>query len=84
MIGWLTEYKEKVKTMKQIVPQKVIIEFDGESFHSGIFFYKVNNDGAIGRLQSIGIGNAEFSMPVMNGILQSFIERAKVTEAIDE
>jgi len=70
--------------MKQIVPQKAIIEFDGEVFHSGIFFYKVNNDGAIGRLQSIGIRNAEFSRPAMNAILQSFIEQAKKTEAINE
>jgi hypothetical protein len=70
--------------MKQIVPQKVIVEFDGEAFHSGIFFYKVNNDGAIGRLQSIGIKNAEFSKPMMNNILQSFIALAKKTEAIDE
>ncbi|MFA4905035.1 MAG: hypothetical protein WC645_00875 [Candidatus Margulisiibacteriota bacterium] len=70
--------------MKQIVPQKVIIEFDGEVFHSGIFFYKINNDGVIGKLQSIGIKNAEFSKPAMNEILQSFIRQAGKTEAVNE
>ncbi len=70
--------------MKQIIPQKVIVEFDGDAFHSGIFFYKVNNNGVISRLQSIGIKNAEFSRPVMNTILQSFIELAGKAEAANE
>ena len=70
--------------MKQIVSQKVIIEFDGDVFHSGIFFYKINDDGVIGKLQSIGIKNAEFSMQTMNKILQSFIDQAKKAEAINE
>ncbi len=70
--------------MKQIIPQKVMIEFDGDVFHSGIFFYKINSDGAIGKLQSIGIKNAEFSKPVINDILMSFIEQARRAEGINE
>lgn len=68
--------------MKELIPQKMVIEFDGDVFSNGFIFYKVNEDGVIGKFKSVGIKNAEFSKPALNAILAAFIQHAKETEGI--
>lgn len=69
---------------KKLIPEKVIIEFDNGAFSSGVIIYKVNNNGAISRVKTIGIKNADFSKPMLNGLLQKFIQHAQNAEGIQE
>ena len=66
------------------MPEKVIIEFENSAFSSGIILYKVNDNGAISRVKTIGIKNADFSKPMLNGLLQKFIQHAQTAEGIQE
>lgn len=68
--------------MKELIPQKVVIEFDCDVFSNGVIFYKINEDGVIGKFKSVGVKNADFSKPALNEILARFIEHAKETEGI--
>lgn len=68
--------------MKELIPQKTVIEFDGDVFLNGVIFYKVNDDGVIGKFKSVSIKNADFSKPALNAILAAFIQFAKETEGI--
>jgi len=69
---------------KNLIPTKVIIEFDNGAFSSGVIIYKVNDNGAISRVKTIGIKKADFSKPLLNGVLQKFIKHAEDAEGIQE
>ncbi len=69
---------------KKLIPSKVIIEFDNGVFVSGVILYKVNDSGEISRIKTIGIKNADFSKPLLNGLLQKFIKHAESAEGIQE
>jgi len=69
---------------KTIIPQKVLIEFNEGSFYSGVIMYKINDNGVISKTRSIGIKDAGFSKPVLNGILQKLISHANNSEGINE
>jgi hypothetical protein len=69
---------------KKLLPEKVIIEFEEGAFSSGVILYKVNDNGAISRVKTIGIKNADFSKPLLNGILQKFIKHAQDAEGVQE
>jgi len=69
---------------KKLIPEKVIIEFENGAFSSGVILYKVNDNGAITRIKTIGIKNADFSKPLLNGVLQKFIQHAQNAEGIQE
>jgi len=68
--------------MKELIPQKVVIEFDGGVFSNGVIFYKINEDGVIGKFKSVGVKNADFNKPALNDVLAQFIRHAKETEGI--
>jgi hypothetical protein len=68
--------------MKELIAQKVVIEFDGNVFSNGVIFYKINEDGVIGKFKSVSVKNADFSKPALNGILAQFIAYAKEMEGI--
>jgi len=67
---------------KTLMPSKVIIEFENGIFVSGVILYKVNDNGAISRVKTIGIKNADFSKALLNGVLQKFIKHAQDAEGI--
>ena len=69
---------------KKLIPTKAIIEFDNGVFVNGVILYKVNDSGAISRIKTIGIKNADFSKPLLNGLLQKFIKHAQDAEGIQE
>ena len=69
---------------KKLIPSKVIIEFDNGVFVTGVILYKVNDGGEITRVKTIGIKNADFSKPLLNGLLQKFIKHAESAEGIQE
>lgn len=69
---------------KKLIPSKVIIEFENGAFVSGVILYKVNDNGAISRVKTIGIKNADFSKPLLNGLLQKFIKHAQDAEGAVE
>lgn len=69
---------------KKLIPSKVIIEFENGTFVSGVILYKVNDSGAISRVKTIGIKNANFSKPLLNGLLQKFIKHAHDAEGVVE
>lgn len=69
---------------KKLIPSKVIIEFDSGVFVNGVILYKVNDSGEISRVKTIGIKNADFSKPLLNGLLQKFIKHAQDAEGIQE
>ncbi len=69
---------------KKLIPSKVIIEFDNGAFVSGVILYKVNDSGEISRVKTIGIKNADFSKPLLNGLLQKFIKHAESAEGTQE
>ncbi|PIQ86668.1 MAG: hypothetical protein COV73_04335 [Candidatus Omnitrophica bacterium CG11_big_fil_rev_8_21_14_0_20_43_6] len=69
---------------KKLIPNKVIIEFDNGVFVSGVILYKVNDGGEITRVKTTGIKNADFSKPLLNGLLQKFIKHAESAEGIQE
>lgn len=69
---------------KKLIPSKVIIEFDNGVFVNGVILYKVNDGGEITRVKTIGIKNADFSKPLLNGLLQKFIKHAQDAEGIQE
>ena len=69
---------------KTIIPQRVIIEFNEGSFHNGVILYRINDNGVVGKTRSIGIKEAGFSKPVLNGMLQKIISHANNAEGIDE
>ena len=67
---------------KTLMPSKVIIEFENGIFVSGVILYKVNDSGEISRVKTIGIKNADFSKPLLNGLLQKFIKHTQDAEGI--
>lgn len=69
---------------KELIPKKLVIEFNEGSFFNGVLIYKINDNGIIGRFKSVGIKGANFSKPTLNGILQKFIEHARKSEDINE
>lgn len=69
---------------KKLIPNKVIIEFDNGIFVNGVILYKVNNSGEISRVKTVGIKNADFSKPLLNGLLQKFIKHAQDAEGAQE
>jgi len=69
---------------KKLIPAKLIIEFENGSFVNGVILYKVNDSGVIGKVKTIGIKNADFSKPLLNGLLQKFIKHAHDAEGIVE
>jgi len=69
---------------KRLLPEKMIIEFEDGKFVNGVILYKVSDNGAVSKTKSIGIKNADFSRPVLNGLLQKFIQHAKTSEAIPD
>jgi uncharacterized protein YkvS len=69
---------------RTIIAQKVVIEFNEGSFLNGVIMYKVNDNGVISKTRSIGIKDAGFSKPVLNGIIQKIISHAYKSEGINE
>lgn len=69
---------------KELIPTKLVIEFNEGSFFDGVLIYKINDNGVIGRFKSVGIKGASFSAPTLNGILQKCIQHARKNEDIDE
>ena len=69
---------------KKLIPAKLIIEFENGVFVNGVILYKVNDSGVIGKVKTIGIKNADFSKPLLNGLLQKFIKHAHDAEGVVE
>ena len=70
---------------KELVPHKIIIEFENNTFKDGIFLYKIKEDGIILKgYKSIAIKNMGFSIPQMNGILGKVKAKTKDIEKIKE
>jgi len=69
---------------KKLIPAKLIIEFESGAFVNGVILYKVNDSGVIGKVKTIGIKNADFSKPLLNGLLQKFIKHAHDAEGVVE
>jgi len=69
---------------KKLIPAKLIIEFENCAFVNGVILYKVNDSGVIGKVKTIGIKNADFSKPLLNGLLQKFIKHAHDAEGVVE
>lgn len=69
---------------KNLIPTKLIIEFENGVFVSGVILYKVNDSGVISKVKTIGIKNADFSKPLLNGLLQKFIKHAQDAEGVVE
>jgi len=66
---------------KKLIPQKIVIEFIDGKFSNGAIIYKVNDNGALSRTRSIGLKNASFSKPALNGLLEKFAKHAKKSES---
>ena len=70
---------------KELVPHKIIIEFEKNVFRNGIFLYRVKENGVmIKGYKSIGIKNMGFSIPQMNDILSKVKAKTKDIEKIKE
>jgi hypothetical protein len=69
-----------MQIVKDLLPQKIIIEFDGEAIASTMLFYKVNDGGVIGRMQSVSVKNADIKKAALNSLLGKFIDYAKIME----
>lgn len=68
---------------RKLLPTKIVIEFDKGNFINGFILYKVDDEGVITRTRTVGLRNASFSRPVLNGIIQKFIEHAQTAEGIN-
>jgi hypothetical protein len=69
---------------KKLIPGKIVIEFVDGKFTNGVILYKVNDNGAVSRVKSVGIKNADFSKPALNGLMEKFIKHAKKSEVIPD
>ena len=70
---------------KELVPHKIIIDFENNTFKNGIFLYRVKEDGVMVKgFKSIAIKNMGFSIPQMNGILSKVKAKTKDIEKIKE
>jgi len=69
---------------KKLIPSKIVIEFVDGKFTNGVILYKVNDKGVISKIKSVGIKNADFSKPALNGLLGKFIKHAKKSEVIPD
>ena len=69
---------------KKLIPDKIVIEFVDGKFTNGVILYKVNDNGAVSRVKSVGIKNADFSKPALNGLMEKFIKHAKKSEVIPD
>ncbi|MBU1919187.1 hypothetical protein KKF63_13775 [bacterium] len=69
---------------KKLIPSKIVIEFVDGKFTNGVILYKVNDNGALSKIKSIGIKNADFSKPVLNGLMEKFIKHAKKSEGFPD
>ncbi len=68
---------------KNLIPCKLVIEFEKGEFVNGVLIYKINDNGVISRFKSVGIKNAGFDKPTLSGILQKINSHAKQAEGID-
>jgi len=70
---------------KELVPHKIIIDFENNTFKNGIFLYRVKEDGVMVKgFKSIAIKNMGFSIPQMNDILSKVKNKTKDIEKIKE
>jgi hypothetical protein len=69
---------------KKLIPCKVVIEFENGEFLNGAILYKVNDGGEISRVKNIGIKDADFSKPTLNGLLKKFIKHASQSEGAQD
>ena len=69
---------------KKLIPSKIVIEFVDGKFANGVILYKVNDSGAVSKIKSIGIKNADFSKPVLHGLLEKFVKHAKKSEGFPD
>lgn len=69
---------------KNLIPCKVVIEFENGEFFNGVILYKVNDSGVIGRMKSIGLKDASFNKTTLNGLLQKFTKRANQSEGVED
>ena len=69
---------------KELIPYKVVIEFENGEFLNGVILYKVNDGGVIGRMKSIGLKDASFNKTTLNGLLQKFIKHANQSEGVSD
>lgn len=69
---------------KKLIPGKIVIEFVDGKFTNGVILYKVNDNGALGKIKSVGIKNADFSKPALNNLLEKFIKHAKKSEGFSD
>ena len=69
--------------MKELIPHKIIIEFEDGAFKDGIILYRVKTDGVLHKgYKSIAIKNIGFSKPNMNAILEKIKTHVKSVEQI--
>ena len=70
--------------MKKLMPHKIVIEFEDGGFKSGVLLYRVQEDGILTKgYKSIGIKNANFSKPILNGVLENIKTHAKKAEGLE-
>ena len=69
---------------KNLIPYKVVIEFEKGEFLNGVILYKVNDGGVIGRMKSVGIKDATFNKSTLNSLLQKFTKHANVSEGVED
>lgn len=70
---------------KELIPEKIIINFEDGAFKDGILRYRIRENGALGRdRKSIGIKNMGFSLPNLNSILKKIKDKTKEAENITE
>ncbi|MBI5124027.1 MAG: hypothetical protein HZA72_01250 [Candidatus Omnitrophica bacterium] len=71
--------------MKELIPHKIVIEFEEGAFKNWILLYRVKQDGVLTKgYKSIGIKDAGFSAPHLNGILEKIKIHTKKAEGIEE
>lgn len=70
--------------MKELIPHKMVIEYEEGSFKTGVLLYRVKVDGVLTKgYKSIGIKDAGFSKPQLNGILEKINTHAKKAEGLE-
>ena len=68
---------------KELIPHKLVIDFEEGSFRDGVILYRVKEKGVLKKgYKSIAIKNAGFSMPQLNTFLGKVKDHAKKAEGI--
>lgn len=69
--------------MRELIPHKIIIEFEEGNFKDGVFLYRVKDNGVLQKgYKSIAIKNMDFSKPQLNDILKKIKDHTKTVEEL--